>query len=101
MFMIVFYHFAVHGNFNWKGIGITIPHLWYNLISGGGKVGVDIFVLISGYFLILNNNKVFDFKRLLKFWKPIFLYSLGIGLLFILFGTSNYDVKIIIKLFFQ
>lgn len=100
MLMIVFYHFAVHGNFNWKGIGITMPHLWYNLIYMGGKVGVDIFVLISGYFLILNDNKIFDFKRLLKFWGPVFLYSVGIGLLFILFGTSNYDIKNIIKLLF-
>ena len=48
MVMIVFHHFAVHGGFKWDANAVTIPHFWYNFIIMGGKIGVDIFVLISG-----------------------------------------------------
>ena len=54
MIMIMFHHFAYHGNFEWNFNEVTLPHLWYDFILMGGKVGVDIFVLISGYFLIEN-----------------------------------------------
>ena len=56
MIMIMFHHFAYHGNFEWNFNEVTLPHLWYDFILMGGKVGVDIFVLISGYFLIENTE---------------------------------------------
>ncbi|KAA9302211.1 acyltransferase family protein [Aerococcus sanguinicola] len=61
--MIIFHHFAVHGGFNWEATAITIPHFWYNFIVIGGKVGVNIFILISGYFLITKQDKLFDVKK--------------------------------------
>lgn len=98
--MIVFHHFAVHGDFDWKSIGATIPHLWYNFVVMGGKVGVDIFILISGYFLINSNGSIFNFKRILKFWGQVFFYSIGIYLVFCAFGVSNFGIRTLIKTFF-
>ena len=54
MLMIVFHHFSVHGGFNYELTDISFNRLWLYFISMGGKIGVDIFVLISGYFLITN-----------------------------------------------
>lgn len=96
MVMIVFHHFAVHGGFNWDTATVTIPHLWYNLIVMGGKIGVDVFVLISGYFLITSHGSLFDFKRILKFWGQIIFYSLGIYGLSLLFHIQNYGMKIVV-----
>ena len=77
MVMIIFHHFAYHGGFVWDFSTITIEHLWYNLIIMGGKIGVNIFVLISGYFLILNKDKIVNlFRKMLKLWGQIFFYSL-------------------------
>lgn len=100
MLMIVFHHFAIHGGFNWETTELTIPHFWYNLIIMGGKIGVNIFVLISGYFLITSKGKIFNIKRILKFWGQIVFYSLGIFLLFSIFETQNFGIKSIIKVLF-
>lgn len=100
MIMIVCHHFAVHGGFDWESSAITIPHLWYNLIVMGGKIGVDIFVLISGYFLIASHGKIFDFKRILKFWGQIIFYSLSIFAVFSLLHAHDYGIKAAIKAVF-
>ena len=97
MLMIVFHHFGVHGGFEWKASNITIQYLWYNLIVIGGKIGVDIFVLISGYFLITSQGEIFNLKKILKLWGQIIFYSLGIVVIFVLIGNHNYNVKILIK----
>lgn len=95
--MIVFSHFANHGNFDWQSLDTTIPHLWYNFILMGGKIGVDIFVLISGYFLINSNGSLFNFKRILKFWGQVFFYSIGIYIVFCFAGVSNFSITSLMK----
>lgn len=97
MIMITFHHFAYHGGFEWAENELTIPHYWYNFIVMGGKIGVDIFVLISGYFLINDKDSLFNFKRILKFWGQVFFYSIAIYLLFGILGTSEISIKSLIK----
>ncbi len=95
MILIVIFHFAIHGGFDYKTVGITIPRLWYNFILMGGKVGVDIFVLISGYFLINEKDLLFKFKRLLKVWGQVFFYSMVFYVVFRLLGIYEFDITII------
>ena len=97
MFMIVFHHFAVHGGFEWNVNELTIPHFWYNFIMMGGKIGVDIFVLISGYFLINSKEKLFDFKRILKYWGQVFFYSILLYVFLKSFVSSGLEMKFLIK----
>ena len=97
MIMIVFYHFAVHGGFKWETPSMTIPYLWYNFIAMGGKIGVNIFVLISGYFLITSNSKLFNFKKILKFWGQLIFYSISILAIFLLLQAHDYGMKEVIK----
>lgn len=100
MVMIMFHHFAYHGNFEWNYNEITIPHLWYNYILMGGKVGVNIFVLISGFFLIENTERLFQPKKLLKFWGQVVFYSITTYFLSIVLQINNFDIKQIIKICF-
>lgn len=51
MIMIVSCHFATHGGFSFDVKIVSIPRLWWSFIEMGGNLGVDIFVLISGYML--------------------------------------------------
>lgn len=97
MIMIMFHHFAYHGNFEWNYNEITIPHLWYNFILMGGKVGVNIFVLISGFFLIENTEHVFRPKKLLKFWGQIVFYSITTYFMSILLQINIFDIRQFIK----
>ena len=71
MVMIVFHHFACHGGFSF-GTSVTATHFWYNFIVMGGKLGVDIFVLISGYYLITNNKTLFNINKTVKFVGQVF-----------------------------
>lgn len=84
MIMIVFHHFARHGEFQFWDYELSTPKLWYNFIIMGGKIGVNIFVLISGYFLINNNKYLFNFQRIKKTWDQVFFYSVGFEIFFII-----------------
>ena len=97
MIMIMFHHFAYHGNFEWDFNEVTLPHLWYDFILMGGKVGVDIFVLISGYFLIENTEKLFQPKKLLKFWGQVVFYSIMTYLLSVMLRLNAFEIKQLIK----
>ena len=97
MIMIMFHHFAYHGNFEWNFNEVTLPHLWYDFILRGGKVGVDIFVLISGYFLIENTEKLFQPKKLLKFWGQVVFYSIMTYLLSVMLRLNAFEIKQLIK----
>ena len=97
MIMIMFHHFAYHGNFEWNFNEVTLTHLWYDFILMGGKVGVDIFVLISGYFLIENTEKLFQPKKLLKFWGQVVFYSIMTYLLSVMLRLNAFEIKQLIK----
>ena len=53
MFLIVTHHFAIHSGLPlWNFSSSNALNLiWSQWLCLGGKLGVDLFVLISGYFL--------------------------------------------------
>lgn len=100
MIMIVIFHFATHGGFRYDITTLSAPLLWWNFLETGGKLGVDIFVLISGYFLVDKNSKIFNFTRIAKFWGQVVFYSVAIYLIFCFTGLSEFGIKASIKTLF-
>ena len=49
--IIIAHHLARHSGFSFPGNALTINRLWIQFIWVGGKLGVNIFVLISGWFM--------------------------------------------------
>ena len=90
MVMIVACHFATHSGFTYNSHTLSIPRFWLSFIEMGGKVGVDVFILISGYFLI-TDKRLFNLKRLLKFWGQVFFYSAGIYCVFSAIGVIKFS----------
>ncbi|MBS9334886.1 acyltransferase [Fructobacillus sp. M1-13] len=81
MLLIVAHHFALHG-FEWvdtSSLSGGIDVFILDFFRSGGKLGVDIFVLISGYFV---SKKAFTLKKFLLIYAQIWFYSVGIFLLF-------------------
>ena len=99
MIMIVFHHFAIHGGFTF-GASISITYLWYNLIVMGGKIGVDVFVIISGYYLITDEKPIFNINRIIKFVGQILFYSVVVFFVGGLAGFGDFGAKSVIKVFF-
>lgn len=93
--MIIAHHIAYHSNFDFATDSITINRLWIQWIRLGGKIGVNLFVLISGYFLITAPSV--KLNKILKLWLQIFTYLAGIYLLFVLFNPQSLGLKTLIK----
>ncbi len=95
MLFIVAHHFSVHSGFDFPTDMITVNRLWVQFIEIGGKIGVNIFVLISGYFLIscqsIKTNKV------IKLWLQLITYSILIFVLFTALGANPFSIKQLIK----
>lgn len=84
MVLIVAHHYAFHG------FGV-LQHTHFNRYLLGslglwGKLGVDCFVLISGYFMV---DSKFTLKKFFKLEGQILFYSVLIGLIFS-FPLSSY-----------
>lgn len=97
--MIIFHHFAVHSGFKWGASSLPIAYFWCNFFSMGGKIGVNAFVLISGYFLANREDPVFNFKRILKLWGQIFFYSAA-AWIFASVVIGDQRIPAVIKVFF-
>lgn len=90
MIIIIAHHFALHGNFSFPNDIVTVNRLWIQFIQIGEKIGVNVFVLISGYFLV--SSKTLKVSKVIKFWLQIFTYSVVIFLIFVLAVNSFADI---------
>lgn len=97
MILIIMHHFSYHSGFVLDG---SVPVLNKVTIDGfliGGKIGVNIFILISGYFLV---DKEFKVSRLVKLALEIFFYSSIIYLLFLITGQIEFSFEALVHNFF-
>lgn len=92
MYSITICHLATHGNFNFDSQVLSLPRFWWYFLEMGGDFAVNIFVLISGYFLILDNGEVFNIRKILKIWGQVFFYSVLIYIAFGLLGISEFSL---------
>ncbi len=96
MFLIVMYHFS-----DWGGV-ININDNIPNKVVGCflnifGNLGVNLFVLISGYFLI---NSKFKFKKLLRLIAEVFFYSVILYVVCICLKVTTFSIKEFIRVIF-
>lgn len=85
MIMIVFHHYATHGGVYWNVYDGVNEWVSTAMISFG-KIGVDIFMIICGYFMV---EQQFSWKRLLKLEIPVWFYSVLFGVLaYFVFGDE-------------
>lgn len=95
MLMIVAHHFAVHSEFHFPSDTITLNRLYQQFIFMGGSLGNDIFVIISGYFLV--NSSKLNFRRLFNLWIRLFFYSVVIYIVLLFSGMKTFDLKTAIE----
>lgn len=98
MLMIIADHFSVHGDFTFSTNTITINRLFMQLLAIGGNLGTNLFVLISGYFMVTNKN--IKINKLLKLFCQIFFYSTSIYTIGCFTGLINFEIRGLIKCLF-
>jgi surface polysaccharide O-acyltransferase-like enzyme len=92
MILIIIHHYVVHGGFEWETV--TINKIVLDVLTLGGKLGVNCFVLITGYFMI--ESKI-NFKKVGKIVLEVLFYSVSIYISFVFLGFINFDTKLFIK----
>lgn len=82
MTLIVAYHYAIYSKFTFDN-GITINKMIIQFLSIGGEIGVNCFILISGYFLV---DSQFKTKKVVKIILETVTYSI---IFLIMFNVAN------------
>lgn len=96
MFMIVILHFLYHGNvLNYTST--NNPRFILFLLESICIIAVNVYVLISGYFLV---DKKFDIHRIVKLILQVWFYSVIINFFLIIIGEESLTVSNLIKTFF-
>lgn len=98
MIMIIAHHIGVHSNFDLSGTMPAVNRLWISWIQMGGKIGVNIFVLISGYFLITTDS--LKLSKVAKLWVQLCTYSVGLYVLCAVLGAESFSLGTFLGRFF-
>lgn len=93
MILILFHHFY-YNNINLDYSNLTINQFIIQFLSSAGKIGVNCFILISGYFMI---ESKFKMKKLLKLYGQILFYSIGGVILSTVLFHDNIGIKDLLK----
>lgn len=96
MLMIIAHHYSVHGSWNFINT-LSFNNIYIHFLSLGGKLGVNLFVLISGYFLI---DSKFKIQKLIKLHFQVLFYSVFILIIFAIFNLENIKISDVIKSIF-
>lgn len=95
MILIVAHHFAWHSS-----LSVNTPVVNKRIMDAlvvGGKIAVNVYVLISGYFMI---ESKFKWEKVLRLFLQLLFYSVGIYLVLVLFKCVSFDLKSFRELFF-
>ena len=100
MLLIVAHHFVVHGKFDLTST-FNKNIFFLQSLSMFGKLGVNLFVLISGYFSCMQPSPPhIKFSKLIKLEIEVIFYSILIGIIFYnFFPSSDFGFKELLKTF--
>ena len=101
MLFIVAHHYVVNsGLTDIDGPIFTNPlsfdSLFLLIVGAWGKIGINCFVLITGYFMIKSEITV---KKFLKLFLEIMFYKILIGTIFLVSGYQDFEWKSFLKIF--
>ena len=99
MYLIVLHHYVVNSGLidSMRLHGDYMKNLFYAIVGGWGKLGINCFVLITGYFMCKSNISVTKFIKLLA---EVLFYNVTIFLIFILSGYQSFGIVSFIKCVF-
>lgn len=100
MLIIVAHHYVVLSGIQkeYDFNNITGNMIFLQFAGFGGKMAINVFVIISSYFMC--TQKV-TYGRVLKLVLQVYFYSIVLCPIFIFAGYQSYDIVSLLKLFFE
>jgi surface polysaccharide O-acyltransferase-like enzyme len=95
MFLIVAGHSVVHGGFD--ELPLNVNGLLATALTQGSRIGVDVFVFLSGYFSV---GREISKRKLKSQYLQIWLYSAIITVSMVLIGVIPFSLKVIRSVLF-
>ena len=93
MIIIILYHFVIYSKIDLYSAELVFSS---KILRNGGKLGVNIFILISAYFMV---NKKFKWTRILNIVIQTFFYSILFYLIFLSLGRAEFNISSILSVF--
>ena len=90
MIFIIFYHNAIHGGYSFEII--TSNKILVDVLSMFGKIAVNIFIVITGYYSI---DKNFNINKVVHIWIEVLFYSIVLGIVSIAFLVYTKEITTI------
>lgn len=94
MLLIVSHHFLGHGG--WSMISGGINAALAAIVSAIFRPSVNVFVMISAYFMCMRDDMRVAWKKLGKLWLTVFFYSITLYTAFTAAGVYAFDAKALI-----
>lgn len=91
MLMIICHHFVKKSSIDFSSTEITFNRLWCQLFQMGGKIGSNVFVIITGYFSVNKTSR--KLEKAFGLWLQTSFYSIGFYVLYLIFN----DTRIVFK----
>jgi len=100
MLLIVAHHYVVNSGLVGDDVKflqeeLNINNLFVSLFGAWGKVGINCFLMITGYFMCTSR---ITFRKLIKLLGQIYFYRLGTCLILVLAGYDTISISRIVKL---
>lgn len=96
MILILFHHFSVHSNFIFNFGNLSYSKIFVDILASVGKLGVNIFIVISCYFLINSKPKL---SKVILFVLEVTFYSVIMYLISVFF-LNNFSYKNLLESIF-
>ena len=90
--MIVAGHSVVHGGFG--ELPLTVNGIVAIVLTQGSRIGVDVFVILTGYFSV---GKEVSEKRIKTQYFQIWTYSVLITIVMLVIGEAKFGFKLIVR----
>lgn len=100
MFLIVSHHYVVNSGISqfYDFNNITGNMIFLQLFGFAGKIGINCFVFITGYFMIKSQ---FKFEKLLKLYLEIKFYRWILYIIFVISGYESFSISGMVKPIFN
>lgn len=100
MLFIVISHYTVHSGIIKSNLPVGINRFLME-IGTLGNIGVILFTLITGYFMIEKDTKeILNLRKILRFILEVLSYSLGIYIILTCLGIEKFTITNLIKAMF-
>jgi len=80
MFLIIAYHYVLFSNLRFNTAELSFNRLFYQSMLIDGKTGVNLFVMVSGYFMVKSSGA--KTSKVLQLWGQAFFYIMLIWVIF-------------------